>query len=79
MSPAIIMLFDVIIKIAPDVIKFVEGLVSDGNSIDPEHVPKILSEMANISKNAPVEPNLGSVAAHSDNVDEPMAPCALAP
>jgi len=79
MSPAIIMLFDVILKIAPDVIKFVEGLTGDGNSISPEHVPQILSSMADISKNAATLSNSGTVDSHVDNADQSMAPCTLAP
>ncbi len=79
MSPAIVMLFDVILKIAPDVIKFVEGFVGDGNSISAEHVPQILSNMADISKNTTNWSNLGPVDSRIDNVDQPLAPCTLDP
>lgn len=63
----IISLFDVIIKVLPSCVSFIEGLVGDGGSITPEHIPQILSHMADISKIATDLPISSSDVAHSDD------------
>lgn len=64
---AILALFDVIIKVLPSCVSFIEGLVGDGGSIAPEHVSQIFSHMADISKDAAALPDAGSDVA--DSVD----------
>lgn len=51
MLPAI-MLFDAILKIAPEVVSLIQEVVGDGNTIPPHKVPEIMSQLADVSKNA---------------------------
>lgn len=64
----VISLFDVIIKILPSAISFIEGLSGNGNSISPEHVPQILSHMADLSKASADTPSAShDIANHTDD------------
>lgn len=54
----VISLLDVILKVLPSAISFVEDLVGHGGTINPEHVPQILSHMAELSKNSADGSNL---------------------
>jgi len=60
---AILALFDVIIKVLPSCVSFIEGLVGDGGTITPDHVPQILSHMADVSKTATDLSNTANAAA----------------
>lgn len=52
MLPAI-MLFEAILKIAPEVVSLIEEVVGDDNTIPADQVPKILSKMVDVTKNSP--------------------------
>ncbi len=52
MLPAI-MLFDAILKIAPDVVSLIKEVVGDGNTIPPHKVPEIMSKLSDVAKNSP--------------------------
>lgn len=66
MSESVILsLLDIIIKVLPNAVSFIERLVGDGGTITADHVPQILSHMADISKISTDLPSSGSDAANS--------------
>lgn len=65
MSPAIIMLFDAILKIAPEVVSLIQEFVGNDNTIPPHKIPEIMSKIADVAKNSPSLQN--SKASDSDS------------
>ena len=50
-AETIISLIQAIMKLAPDIINIIEGLIGHGNTIAPEQLPHLLTQAIEISKN----------------------------
>lgn len=73
MSESVILsLLDIIIKVLPNAVSFIEGLVGDGGTITPDHVPQILSHMADISKTTTDLPSVSADVANSVDAIQSM-------
>lgn len=50
-ADTIISLIQAIMKLAPEIINIIEGLIGHGNTIAPEQLPHLLTQAIEISKN----------------------------
>jgi|GEM_PF-5772268 len=69
----VISLLNIIIKVLPSAITFVEDLVGNDGSISPEHVPQILSHMADLSKASADNAHSSVDTAPSADAAQPVA------
>lgn len=65
-AEALIALIQAILKLAPEVVSLIEGIIGHGNSIPAAQIPSILAQVAELSKNSTASEN-NSIADSSNN------------
>jgi hypothetical protein len=72
-AEALIALIQAILKLAPEVVSLIEGIIGHGNSIPVEQIPTILSQVAELSKDSTANKNTSTITSTASHSSESNA------